>query len=149
MLTGVGFDEIREHDLRLNRRLIDGLLKLGMKVYGDTEHIEDRVGVVTFNDPKTNSFLLAEKIGRMGAIATRRGGFCAHPYVWRLLGIADDEVMDYRKCADAKTPGMIRVSFGIYNTEDEVDELLGLLPAAIEAVKKEHGDNPIEAPDAC
>ena len=149
VLTGVGFDEIREHDLRLNRRLIDGLLKLGMKVYGDTERIDDRVGVVTFNDPKTNSFLLAEKIGRMGAIATRRGGFCAHPYVWRLLGIADDEVMDYKKCADAKTPGMIRVSFGIYNTEEEVDELLRLLPAAIEAVKREHGDNPIEAPDAC
>ena len=121
VLTGVGFDEIREHD----------------------------VGVVTFNDPKTNSYLLAEKIGKMGAIATRRGGFCAHPYVWRLLGIADDEVMDYKKCADAKTPGMIRVSFGIYNTEEEVDELLGLLPAAIEAVKRENGDNPIEAPDAC
>ena len=148
VLTGVGFDEIREHDVRLSTRLIDGLLKLGMKVYGDTEHIDDRVGVVTFNDPKTNSYLLAEKIGKMGAIATRRGGFCAHPYVWRLLGIADDEVMDYKKCADAKTPGMIRVSFGIYNTEEEVDELLGLLPAAIEAVKRENGDNPIEAPDA-
>jgi cysteine sulfinate desulfinase/cysteine desulfurase-like protein len=43
---------------------------------------------------------------------------------------------------------MIRVSFGIYNTEEEVDELLGILPAAIEAVKRENGDNPIEAPDA-
>ena len=68
--------------------------------------------------------------------------------MWRLLGIADDEVKDYKKCADAKTPGMIRVSFGIYNTEEEVDELLGLLPAAIEAVNRENGDNSIEAPDA-
>ena len=35
------------------------------------------------------------------------------------------------------TPGMIRVSFGIYNTEEEVDELLKILPEAIEAAKAE------------
>ena len=30
---------------------------------------------------------------------------------------------------------MIRVSFGIYNTEEEVDKFLEILPKAIEATK--------------
>ena len=54
--------------------------------------------------------------------------------------------MDYKKCADAKTPGMIRVSFGIYNTEEEVDELLRILPIAIRMVKDEQQRNPAETP---
>lgn len=146
ILSEIGMDLVQEHDLLLNRRLIDGLLRLGLKVYGDTDNIEDRVGVVTFNDPGTNSFLLAQKLMRIGGIATRRGAFCAHPYVWRLLGVPDSDVLDYKKCADAKTPGMIRVSFGIYNTEEEVDELLRILPIAIRMVKDEQQRNPAETP---
>ena len=146
ILSEIGMDLVQEHDLLLNRRLIDGLLRLGLKVYGDTDNIEDRVGVVTFNDPGTNSFLLAQKLMRIGGIATRRGAFCAHPYVWRLLGVPDSDVLDYKKCADAKTPGMIRVSFGIYNTEEEVDELLRVLPIAIRMVKDEQQSNPAETP---
>ena len=102
--------------------------------------------MVTFNDPGTNSFLLAQKLMRIGGIATRRGAFCAHPYVWRLLGVPDSDVLDYKICADAKTPGMIRVSFGIYNTEKEVDELLRVLPTAIRMVNDDPQRNPIEAP---
>ena len=146
ILSEIGMDLVQEHDLLLNRRLIDGLLRLGLKVYGDTDNIEDRVGVVTFNDPGTNSFLLAQKLMRIGGIATRRGAFCAHPYVWRLLGVPDSDVLDYKKCADAKTPGMIRVSFGIYNTEEEVDELLRVLPIAIRMAKDEQQRNPAETP---
>ena len=32
---------------------------------------------------------------------------------------------------------MIRISFGIYNTEEEVDRFLEVLPKAIEEAKKE------------
>jgi selenocysteine lyase/cysteine desulfurase len=39
------------------------------------------------------------------------------------------------------TPGMIRVSFGIYNTEEEVDYLLEVLPKAIEQAKKTNEEN--------
>ena len=31
--------------------------------------------------------------------------------------------MNFEGCAEPKTPGMIRVSFGIYNTEEEVERL--------------------------
>ena len=91
-----------------------------------------------------NSYLLAQHLANDCGIATRRGLFCAHPYCWRLLGIPDEHVIDFENCEGPLTPGMIRVSFGIYNTE-EVDMFLECLPAAIEAAKKEleeHNSSP-------
>ena len=81
------------------------------------------------------SYFLAVKLTELGGVATRRGAFCAHPYVWRLLGIPDDELSKYEDCGASGTPGMIRVSFGIYNTEEEVDEFLSVLSEAIPAAK--------------
>jgi hypothetical protein len=57
--------------------------------------------------------------------------------VWRLKGISDDQVGAFENCEAAYTPGMVRVSFGIYNTEEEVDKFLEVLPKAIEEGKKE------------
>ena len=131
ILSEVGFDAIQAHEQKLNKRLIDGLKKLpNVVIYGDYENISDRVGVVTFNFTDTNSYLLAQELSKMGGVATRRGAFCANPYVWRLMGIPDDSLTRFENCGDMSTPGMIRVSFGIYNTEEEVDALLSLLPHA-------------------
>ncbi len=138
VISDVGFDAISEHEKRLNRRVIDGLKKLpNIILYGDSENIDDRVGVVTFNFSDINTQLLAEQLSGLGAVATRRGQFCAHPYVWRLMGIPDSALKDFEGCASAKTPGMVRVSFGIYNTEEEVDKFLEILPVAMEAAKKQ------------
>ena len=128
ILKEVGFDAIEEHEKRLNKKLIEGLKKLdGVIIYGDTENIDDRVGVVSFNFEDINSYIMAAKLAQSGGIATRRGAFCAHPYVWRLMGISNEEAKTFENCIDMKTPGMIRVSFGIYNTEEEVDEFLKVL----------------------
>ena len=136
ILKEVGFDAIQAHEQQLIRRLIDGLKQFdNVVIYGDTENISDRVGVVTFNFTDINSYFLAVKLTELGGIATRRGAFCAHPYVWRLLGIPDEELEKYADCGESGTPGMIRVSFGIYNTEEEVDEFLRVLAEAIPATK--------------
>jgi len=136
ILKEVGFDAIEAHEQKLIRRMIDGLKRFdNVVVYGDTENIGDRVGVVTFNCTDVNSYFLAMKLTELGGIATRRGAFCAHPYVWRLLGIPDSQLVEFQECGDSGTPGMIRVSFGIYNTEEEVDEFLRVLAEAIPAAK--------------
>lgn len=136
ILKEVGFDAIQEHEQKLIRRMIDGLKQFeNVQIYGDTENISDRVGVVTFNFSDINSYYLAIKLAEMGGVATRRGAFCAHPYVWRLLGIPDEDLDKYAECDASGTPGMIRVSFGIYNTEAEVDEFLRVLAEAIPAAK--------------
>ncbi len=137
ILYDVGFDAISEHEKVLNKRLIDGLKKYDdMIIYGDSENIDDRVGVVSFNFSDINTKLVADQLAGLGGVATRRGAFCAHPYVWRLMGIPDSMVSTFESCGDAKTPGMIRVSFGIYNTEEEVDAFLEVLPKAMEAARE-------------
>ncbi len=138
ILQGIGFDAIREHEQKLIRRLIDGLLQFdNVIVYGDTENISDRVGVVTFNFTDLNSYNLAVNLSGRGGVAIRRGAFCAHPYVWRLMGIPQEDLENYVDCGDGGTPGMIRISFGIYNTEEEVDEFLRLLPEIMRQTRDE------------
>ncbi len=129
VLREVGFDKIEAHEKALNRKLIDGLMKLdNVIIYGDSENIDDRVGVVTFNFSDINSYILATTLSEVGGVATRRGAFCAHPYVWRLMDLTDEEIESFAHCTDMKTAGMVRISFGIYNTEEEVDQFLAMMP---------------------
>ena len=145
VLTTIGMDKIEAHEKVLNRKLIDGLEKLpNVILYGDTVNIDDRVGVISFNFSDINTMLLAEQLSGLGGVATRRGAFCAHPYVWRLMGIDDETVRGFENCSDANTAGMIRVSFGIYNNEEEIDKLLDLMPAAMQAAKDANKDGDIK-----
>ncbi len=136
VLSTIGMDKIQAHEKVLNRKLIDGLKKLpNVILYGDCENIDDRVGVITFNFSDINTMLLAQQLSQLGGVATRRGAFCAHPYVWRLMGISDEKAKSFANCTDANTAGMVRVSFGIYNTEEEIDKMLDIMPAAMQAAK--------------
>lgn len=142
VLEEIGFDDIEAHEKALNQKLVDGLKEIDNSIiYGDAEDLSDRVGVVTFNFSDINTSLVAEQLSKRYGIATRRGAFCANPYVWRLYGLTDEEVHNFAECSDVNTPGMIRVSFGIYNTEEEVDYLLKVLPDAIKYAKKENEEN--------
>ncbi|MBO4819765.1 MAG: aminotransferase class V-fold PLP-dependent enzyme [Firmicutes bacterium] len=142
VLQEVGFDAISEHEKILNRRLIDGLRQIdGIILYGDCDNIDDRVGVVTFNFEDINSYILAARLTDTGGVATRRGAFCAHPYVWRMMGISDEQAATYENCIDMNTPGMIRVSFGIYNTEEEVDRFLEILNNVVNAMRSTENFN--------
>ena len=137
VLEEVGFDAIQAHEQVLMQKMIEGLKQIdGVMLYGDCEHYDDRVGVITFRVQDVNSDVLANQISGLGGVAIRRGAFCAHPYVWRLLGITDEEADFYNECTDSNTPGLIRISFGIYNTEEEVDRFLEMLPGIIEAAKE-------------
>ena len=136
VLTTIGMDKVEAHEKVLNRKIIDGLKKLpNVILYGDCENIDDRVGVVSFNFSDINTYYLAAELSGLGGVATRRGAFCAHPYVWRLMGIDDETARGFENCTDANTAGMIRVSFGIYNNEEEIDKLLDVMPAAMQAAK--------------
>lgn len=138
VLSTVGMDKIEAHEKVLNRKIIDGLKTLpNVILYGDTEDISDRVGVVTFNFHDINTYFISQKLSELGGVATRRGAFCAHPYVWRLMGISDEKAKTFANCSDVNTAGMVRVSFGIYNNEAEVDRFLELMPSVMEAAKAE------------
>ena len=125
VLKRVGFDYIAEHEQQLMRKTIDGLQKIsGVRLYGDVENIADKVGIVVFNIDGIPHGEVAQELAKRRAIAVRQGAFCSHPYVWRLLGVPNAEILKMAQAPGAVMPGMIRVSFGIYNNEEEVDALL-------------------------
>lgn len=67
---------------------------------------------------------IAQRLADMRGIAVRQGSFCSHPYVCRLLGVCDETITECMRRSDFVLPGMVHVSFGIYNDESDVDALL-------------------------
>jgi cysteine desulfurase / selenocysteine lyase len=99
------------------------------------------MGVICFNVDGYAHEQVASILANEWAIGVRNGRFCAQPYLERLLGMSADErrTIRERMLSGEKTglPGMVRASFGIYNTAEDVDALCD----AVEAVARgEHGE---------
>ena len=124
-LSTVGFDAIQKHEQVLLRRAIDGLQAIdGVTLYADSQNIEDRVGVLTFNLQKVKAADVAQAFANKYGIAVRQGEFCAHPLCHRLMGISDEQILADRDKPGFEAPAMVRVSMGMYNTEEDVDALI-------------------------
>lgn len=130
----IGMDFIAEHEARLTAYLLDKLRDIpGLTVYGDVrpETSDQRLGVISFNIKDMPHGLVAAILSAEWAIGVRDGCFCAHPYVTKLLGLdaADMEKFTAGMMADdrRRVPGMVRVSFGMYNQAAEIDILADAL----------------------
>lgn len=124
LLKQIGFDYIAAHEQRLLRKTIHTLQQLpNVVLYGDNENIADRVGIVTFNVRGIKPEAVANFLAGHAAIAVRHAAFCAHPYVRRLTMAPED--CGIESCVAPQ--GMVRVSFGIYNNDDDVDAFLAAL----------------------
>jgi selenocysteine lyase/cysteine desulfurase len=70
-------------------------------------------------------------LGYEFGIGVRSGCFCAHPYILHLLGLSSEEAAEVRRRMiegdKSEMPGLIRASFGLYNTRTEVDTLVDAL----------------------
>lgn len=126
ILKGIGFDYIRDHEQRLMQQALAGLKELdGVILYGDNENTLDRVGIIVFNLRDMTNDVVANILAGYSAIAVRHAAFCAHPYVRRLTGEKEEPNRSEPSC---HTPeGMVRISFGIYNNEAEVDRFLATI----------------------
>jgi cysteine desulfurase / selenocysteine lyase len=68
------------------------------------------------------SYHVAAILSYEAGIAVRSGSFCAQPYVRRLLGREDAG-------CDPGQLGLVRASFGLATTEDELETLVATLRA--------------------
>jgi cysteine desulfurase / selenocysteine lyase len=139
ILGEIGFDSIVEHEREITTHALDRLTKIpGVTVYGpkDVPVAEDKMGVICFNVDGYAHEQVASILANEHAVGVRNGRFCAQPYLERLLGLSTEEVLDYRTrmLSGEKfgLPGMVRASFGIYNTIEDVD----ILCDAVEAVTR-------------
>jgi cysteine desulfurase / selenocysteine lyase len=128
VLTNIGMDAVAEHERELTRRALRRLTRIpGLQLYGlkDPDVREDRLGVISMNADRFPHSIFAAVLGHEWGIGVRNGCFCAQPYVRELLGVSDEEMrrlMTKLAAGDhATVPGMVRISFGVYNTPEEVD----------------------------
>ncbi len=130
-LTQVGMDEIRDHEIKLLKRMFKGLGEIdNVTIYGDIP-IEEKLGVVSFNIDGLDHDITANMLDKIGGIAVRNGCFCAHPYLLNLMRIEENKVETYRDALrngqSVKLPGAVRASIGIYNTVDEVEKFISVV----------------------
>jgi cysteine desulfurase/selenocysteine lyase len=133
-LRAIGMPAIARHEAELTAHALRGMGRIpGVRVFGDAdpERAAERLGVIPFSVDGVSHFLVAAVLGYEFAIGVRSGCFCAHPYVLRLSGLdhAQAEAARGRILAGDRSemPGMTRISFGLYNTSDEVDAFLEAL----------------------
>lgn len=127
ILSQIGFEYIEAHEQRLLKRVLQELKKIpDVILYGDNEQIADRVGILVFNIEDVENEIVAEMLSGRRGIAVRHAAFCAHPYVSRLAG-EPPRASEEAEISCSPPYGMVRVSFGIYNTEEDADALLDLI----------------------
>lgn len=134
ILTQIGMGKIADHEADLTEYLLAKLSQIkGLELYGDSDPslASSRLGVVSFNVEGMFHSLVSEILAAEWGIGVRNGCFCAHPYVLHLLGLNAKEIKDFVDSAahdDRRNlPGMVRVSFGMYNTKEEIDYLIKAL----------------------
>jgi selenocysteine lyase/cysteine desulfurase len=128
-LEEAGMDEVRAHERGLVRQAMQALRAIdGVRVLGDPEP-DHRIGALSLTIEGVPHELAASILNREAAIAVRNGCFCAHPYLHRLLGLTDTSELRRRLTAgeDVDLPGAVRPSLGIFNNEEEVEELVRMI----------------------
>ncbi|BCB77953.1 aminotransferase [Phytohabitans flavus] len=84
-----------------------------------------RVGIVSLALPGHDVAAVAERLGADHGIGVRAGQFCAHPFARRLTGLSASPVDD---CA-AGAATLLRISFGLGTTGDDIDRVVAALAA--------------------
>ncbi len=128
-LEEAGMDAVRAHERTLVAQAMRALGRIdGVRVLGDPDP-DHRIGALSLTIEGVPHELAASILNREAAIAVRNGCFCAHPYLHRLLGLTDTSELRRQLMAgeEVDLPGAVRPSFGIFNNEEEVEELVRMI----------------------
>jgi selenocysteine lyase/cysteine desulfurase len=127
-LQEIGMDVVAHHETELTAYALRRLSEIqGVELYGpsDPEQAGERLGTIPFIVQGVDHYKVAAVLSFEGGIGVRNGLFCAHPYMLRLLGISGAEAVCHHREIQNGTqvgwPGLVRASFGCYNTTEEVD----------------------------
>lgn len=111
-LSSLGMDNIAKHERELTTYALERMQTIpGMRIFGEAAH---RDAVISFQVGHIHHMDMGTLLDRLG-IAVRTGHHCAQPLMQR-LGVL----------------GTARASFALYNTREEVDQLV----AGIERVSR-------------
>ena len=134
VLQRIGLETIVQHESELTGYLLEKMREIpGLEIFGHSDPAleSEHLGIVSFSLEGVPHALVAAILSYEGGIGVRSGRFCAHPYVLCLLGVPPGKAEEYRRqIVDgdwSQLPGLVRVSLGLYNTKEEVDQLVQML----------------------
>lgn len=127
-INKISYRTIEKREEWLTRELLRGLNNIGnIDIYGYPYYDGNRLGIGAFNVRGLWHGHVASLLSELGGISVRNGCFCAQPYVQRLLNIDNKTIEEHFRNPHRVKEGMVRVSFGVYNTLDEVWRFLNIL----------------------
>jgi cysteine desulfurase/selenocysteine lyase len=140
VLESIGMERIASQEREMTARTIQRLKRIpGIRIYGGCDLIDnvERLAVIPFQSDRYHHALLAAILSYEWGIGVRSGCFCAHPYVESLLDISEEELERYKSQVRggdrSNLPGFVRVSLGLYNTEEDIE----YLAAALETIQSQ------------
>jgi selenocysteine lyase/cysteine desulfurase len=150
IIMEIGMDTIAAHEAELTRYALKELKKIPELIfYGsvDEEEVHERLGVISFNVSNKPHALVGAILNYEGGIGVRNGCFCAHPYIKCLLGVTIEEtkVLEEKILSHDRStiPGAVRMSFGMYNNKNEIDQMIKVLQTvATDSYQGEYQLNP-------
>ncbi len=112
-LVRIGIDKVHDHEMRLTRRLLEGLEDIkGLQINGPgADSPEARGGVVSFGIEGLLPHEIALMLDQASNICIRSGHHCCIPLM-RHLGLKN---------------GTARASLYLYNTDEEIEKFLGTI----------------------
>jgi selenocysteine lyase/cysteine desulfurase len=132
LLQRIGYDVIMKEERMLTERAINGMSQIpGLTIFGiRNPESEDRVGVIVFSQKKVFGNVIARKLANNG-IGIRYGCHCAHMLVKHLVhvspGLERFQRIMVTVLPNVRLPGLPRISIGLGNTRDEIDQLISEL----------------------
>jgi selenocysteine lyase/cysteine desulfurase len=147
-------DVVQEEEQKLTGKVLNGLAQItNIQTFGITDinspKFAKRGGVVAFFLKGKISSGIANTLAFQGGIGARWGCHCTHIFVKYILGIGPKLEQFQRVIVTLfpklQLPGVVRVSFGIGNSEEEIDTFIRVL-ANIARKPEKSGNSQTKSP---
>ncbi|ABW17967.1 aminotransferase class V-fold PLP-dependent enzyme [Alkaliphilus oremlandii] len=123
-LLSIGMAQVESYERALTRHAYESLSNIpNVELYTNKSHLHRTISIIPFNIKGLHHSIVAAALSKEFGIAVRNGCFCAQPYLQRLLNVSAEDSEEYMKDPTLPMPGMVRLSFGIYNSIEEINIL--------------------------
>ncbi|SET29802.1 Selenocysteine lyase/Cysteine desulfurase [Natronincola peptidivorans] len=128
VLKEIGMNHIEAYERQLTDYTLTHLERIpNIQLFNYHQDNHPKVSIIPFNIEGMSHDMVASILSHEAGIAVRNGCFCAQPYVQRLLKVPKEEVQRIMEDDTLPHLGVVRISYGLYNTYQEVDALLRIL----------------------
>lgn len=134
IIEEIGFDSIERHETELTRYMIENLSTVKHLELNISRNKFDKInmiGIIPFNVKGMHHLRVAKLLSDRGGIGVRSGSFCAQPYIHSLFKLNQTEINNIRRDIlferYKKVPGLVRISFGMYNNKKEIRKFTKVL----------------------